>query len=138
VPLATPGPRLTESQINGGSGNNPLGVGPQQPEDNDPDNSGDVMPVPDVSAKAPRMAPRRAPEDMVAQALTAWRQASDFCFAENSWTAPQQDSPPPAPVADDSGLDPSAAFIGLGVALGSYWGAPAKKEEERNRERFSR
>ena len=96
------------------------------------------MPVPDVSAKAPRMAPRRAPEDMVAQAPAAWRQASDFCFAENNWTAPQQDSIPAGVAADDSAMDPSAAFIGLGVALGSYWGAPAKKEEERKRERFSR
>ena len=140
IPAVTPGPRIADVRLDSGGGNNPLKVTGQALADDsdDPDNDMmDMMVVPDLSANAPRMAPSRTPAAAQDQSPAAWRQASDICFAEDYWRSEQTEAATALAADNGSAMDSLAAFVGLGVVLGSYWGAPVKNDEERRkRERF--
>jgi len=133
IPLATPAPSVTNLRVESGGGNNPLNASnPDQQADSD-NSDQDMLIGPDMSVNAPRMAPSRIPNAAGEPSSEAWRQASDACFAADDWHNEESAATPGNAIADGGAMDSMAAFIGLGVVLGSYWGAPLPQEEKRRK-----
>jgi len=133
IPLATPGPRVTDVRVESGGGNNPLNASDRNQQDDSDSSDPDTLIGPDMSVNAPRMAPSRIPNAAGEPSFEAWRQASDLCFAADDWHNEESAAAPANAIADGGAMDSMAAFVGLGVVLGSYWGAPVPQEEKRRK-----
>jgi hypothetical protein len=116
--------------VESGGGNNPLNA-----DDRDMDTQPDMDMAPvDVSANAPRMAPARLPAAARQETATSWRQARDLCFANDQWSSPVSQAEITPAFGEEPATDSMAALLGLGVVLGSYWGAPTREEEQRKKD----